>query len=67
MGKSIEMENALNNLSRAFFGRSRKECFENSACVMCGGPAIEFRNELSKKEYTISCMCQTCQDDLFGK
>lgn len=67
MVKSPEMENALNSLALAFFGRSRKECFANSACVMCGGPALEFRNELSQKEYSISCMCQTCQDDSFGK
>lgn len=31
----------------------------------CGGPATEFTDELSKKEYTISGLCQECQDAIF--
>ena len=26
-----------------------------------------FRNEISKKEYKISGLCQECQDKIFGK
>ncbi len=32
----------------------------------CGGPAVEFRDNLSRKEYTISGLCQNCQDNIFG-
>ncbi len=28
----------------------------------CGGPAVEFTDALSLKEYTISGVCQECQD-----
>lgn len=34
--------------------------------VGCGGPAAKFRDDLSKREYTISGLCQKCQDRIFG-
>lgn len=34
-------------------------------CVICEGEANEFRDELSKREYTISGLCQHCQDEGF--
>lgn len=34
-------------------------------CAICSGPAETFRDALSVKEYTLSRMCQTCQDDIF--
>lgn len=33
-------------------------------CTWCKGEAREFRNEISKKEYSISGFCQKCQDEL---
>lgn len=32
----------------------------------CGGPATEFRDQKSEKEYRISGLCQKCQDAIFG-
>lgn len=49
-------------LAVALFGRER----HGDVCVTCGGPVGEFRNELSRKEYGISGMCQKCQDSVFG-
>lgn len=34
--------------------------------IGCGGPATEFSDELSRREYTISGLCQKCQDSVFG-
>lgn len=34
--------------------------------VGCGGSAVEFTDEMSKREYTISGLCQRCQDQVFG-
>lgn len=36
-------------------------------CATCGVPVSEsdFGDELSRKEYTISGMCQKCQDSVF--
>ena len=36
-------------------------------CVFCGAEILEFRDKLSAKEYTISGLCQKCQDDTFGE
>lgn len=35
-------------------------------CVTCGGEAKEFADALSRKEYSISGMCQKCQTEVFG-
>lgn len=38
-------------------------------CPLCEKPVTteEFKNEISKKEFQISGMCQKCQDNFFGK
>jgi len=33
----------------------------------CGRKATEFRDAISKKEFSISGLCQCCQDLLFGE
>jgi hypothetical protein len=49
----------------------RTTAIEADVCVSkpigCGGPATEFRDEVSAKEYLISGLCQDCQDKVFGK
>jgi len=34
-------------------------------CATCNQNIGEFRDEISKKEYGISGMCQDCQDSIF--
>jgi hypothetical protein len=34
-------------------------------CNVCGEPILSFKDELSKREYEISAMCQNCQDKAF--
>ena len=46
------------------FGRS--SAITTDTCAFCGGEASEFRDALSEKEYTISGLCQDCQDKVFG-
>ena len=50
-----------------FFGRSRSLAIGGSQCVSCGKFNLEFRDELSCKEYSISGLCQRCQDFVFGE
>ena len=64
--KTVEMENYLEDMAFEIFGRSRKVAMDNQLCVMCGGDANYFADELSRKEYGISGMCQTCQDKTFA-
>ena len=47
-------------------GTGRRTSIVNEVCVFCNGPATRFRNEISRKEFTISGMCQPCQDEMFG-
>ena len=35
-------------------------------CATCAGEVGPFRDDLSRKEYRIGGMCQTCQDKVFG-
>jgi hypothetical protein len=49
----------------AIFGRSG--AIVHDQCVMdITHNASQFRDVLSAQEYTISGMCQTCQDAIFG-
>lgn len=59
--KSPQMEEMLNRT----FGRT--DAITNDRCVMDSTHnATEFRDDLSRKEYTISGLCQECQDAVFG-
>lgn len=63
--KSPQIAKLLNQLG------GRDAAIQADRCVNppigCGGDATEFRDKLSYKEYTISGLCQNCQDKVFGK
>lgn len=46
-------------------GKSREIQIASKLCMVCDGDADTFRDELSIKEYSISGMCQQCQDSVF--
>lgn len=62
MAKNSELEASLDEFTKKVFGRSRKE----NCCVICGEEDIKFKDEISRREWHISHMCQTCQDETFG-
>ena len=53
------------------FGRSwnkQEQITKNLCCpppLGCGRTITAFRDKLSEKEYTISGLCQDCQDEVF--
>jgi len=57
----------IENLITSFTGKDRRETIKASLCATCDAQAVEFRDALSMKEYTISGMCQKCQDSVFGQ
>ena len=63
--KSIRIDNHLKNT----FGVDREEAILDEVCVPapigCGQPVVKFRTEADAKEFTISGLCQCCQDELF--
>ena len=67
--KATDKHPTIEALLTSLTGRSRVECVDTGLCATCGQDALNtsFRDELSWKEYTISGMCQKCQDDFFGE
>ena len=65
--KSAEVEEFLT----ATFGFDRREYIERNQCIPppygCSNPVEDFRDEQSRREYSISGMCQKCQDKVFPK
>lgn len=47
------------------FKNTRSAALLAQLCVMCENPNLNFVDQLSKREYNISGMCQTCQDHYF--
>lgn len=48
-----------------------KKMFEKKSqgvCPFCGkkiNPEVEFKDDISKKEFELSGLCQSCQDEMF--
>lgn len=43
----------------------RAQLIRKDICVLCGQSATKFRDDASRREYTISGACQSCQDRFF--
>jgi hypothetical protein len=61
--KSPAIDTMLQKLPPA--GLSRPVAITNDICSFCGKPATQFKDDLSKREYRLSGMCQRCQDGVF--
>jgi len=70
MATSSKKEEDMERKLKGFLGFDRREHIKRNVCVPapigCGGPANEFKDEISRHEYTISGLCQKCQDSIFG-
>lgn len=64
--KSEDLEIELKRVT----GVDRRAAITTDHCVPepigCGKPITTFRDDRSRKEYTISGLCQQCQDSIFG-
>lgn len=58
---------SIDGLLGAIMGKNRKDTINNHLCMTCDGVAESFRDEISRREYAISGMCQQCQDGFFDK
>lgn len=59
--KSEEVKDAIEGL---FPGT--KEAIATLHCPLCGDKIGHFKDQLSRREYAISGMCQVCQDSVFS-
>jgi len=66
MNEATKKSEGIENMLKSFTGRDRRVCVRSNVCTTCGGDASKFKDALSKKEFTISGMCQKCQDSVFG-
>jgi len=57
---------AIDLLLSRLTGKSREQQLAAGLCMTCSGDAKVFTDDLSRREYTISGMCQRCQDGVFG-
>lgn len=51
---------------KTIYGEQGERDLLINICPSCRGSASKFRDELSKKEYSISGLCQSCQDKVFS-
>lgn len=72
MATPTDKDTGIDNLLKSVLGISllgeenpRRNAIENAVCVFCHEPATTFKDALSEKEFTISGICQICQDELF--
>ena len=61
------LEGNAHLFSMAGFRAEINKIKKNRECAFCPYPNFKFRDELSRKEYKISALCQHCQDEMFGK
>lgn len=65
MSEPTPKSGILNDLLSVFSGKDREATIRSNECMTCGGKWLVFRDTESQKEYTISGMCQKCQDSVF--
>lgn len=55
-------------MALALYGVTNTEALAHSICVSCKCDVTDdsFRDVCSIKEYSISALCQNCQDGIFG-
>jgi len=64
--KAPAIQKILDATAELQWGRTRTASLDSKTCVCCGKSATSFTDDLSKREYSISGLCQTCQDTTFG-
>jgi hypothetical protein len=67
--KANDKSNEIDAMLTSVFGVDRVKTISGGTCVSCDAESIiatSFRDDISRKEYSISGLCQSCQDDVFG-
>ena len=57
---------SIRDAQSVILGRNVVESIQKDTYASCDGPATDFRNDISRREFTISGLCQSCQDRVFG-
>ncbi len=65
--KHQDLAKLQDSLAIQLGGRTKEQAAKEHVCVSCQQPILCFRDRLSRTEYNISGLCQTCQDEVFGE
>jgi len=60
-----KLQRLKDTAARNLNGMTKAEADAKKVCVSCGEPITGFKDQLSIREYTISGLCQKCQDEVF--
>ncbi len=60
-----EKDPSLDKALTSIFGVDRRTSITRNICVACGQPALKFSDEISRKEFSISGLCDDCQKEIF--
>lgn len=65
--RNAKIQEVVDRLSKQMCGYTQEEAIELKVCTTCGDKVDvgNFVDELSRREYKISGMCQKCQDEVF--
>jgi len=66
MAEATKKDPGINDMLMSVFGVDRVGSITDDKCVSCKEDATKFTDALSRKEYGISGLCQSCQDQIFG-
>jgi CRISPR/Cas system-associated protein Cas10 (large subunit of type III CRISPR-Cas system) len=62
---SFKVNNIKEDLSMLMFNRSFTLAQAGKQCVVCGERANIFSCDRAEREFKISSMCETCQNEVF--
>lgn len=64
--KPIEKSKGIENFLKNLMGFDRRDFIKKDICTLCKKPATNFKDEISRKEFSISGFCQECQNKAFN-
>ncbi len=67
MSIATKKDPSLDDVIKDIFGIDRIQSVSDDVCVSCKKEARVFTDAISKKEYSISGLCQSCQDTVFNR
>lgn len=63
--EKVSLKEIKNKINTDLFSEWMSRAIKKEMCVQCGAKAINFKDELSAKEYSLTGLCQECQNVLY--
>ena len=66
MAEPTRKNPAIRDMQSTIMGCDVPAMIKADRCVSCKGVAVEFKDEVSRKDYAITGLCQACQDAVYN-